>query len=751
MMIVRSLCFLLSLCVVQAVSSAEERRDPWLWPFASDSIWNHPIGSEARYVSAGLKPEGGFAIDVEILLRVAPDAPERPLFAPKSWETRSGGTQHLPPVRINDQDTVPDAQRWWTPNFCAALLMPDNRTVRHLAPLCRPEPGGPVFAFDFGTTDLFGDGIRGSHGASRMSALGGSVRLGELTGAEPIRHALKCCVFANRYCYFGDDRKGYRWPAAGADSYADKETYGGSNRAVVMGSLLALPPNVDLSRLQTPVGRKLAAAMRDYGCYIVDDAAHDVFYLCAERGVEEEAEEKFGRKLAQWPELLQDIHFLLPMLAVVDNNAPDRIGGGGRPRAALAPPLADAPQTPAPKNQPAAIPPSAPTKFAVKNPSMTDGKDVPEHWTNQWVGRGKIKVVRDTATYRSAPASLAIEALEGPAHAQVSQFFEAKGGQRVKVSGWLRADGGGNAMLAVQSFSADWKGLELKVVGNALTGFDWRRVEGDVVVPAGAARAAVVLMLHGPGAAWLDDVSLDGTDPGAGAQPQAAARPKPSSPPKPKHSCDPAEGFYPDYPQAWRQIVEGQVKRAKEGPAAVVFLGDSLTLGWNEQPRWKEHYAKLGAVNFGVGGDGTPQVLWRIDHGILDGLNPRVVVLCIGINNLWPGFDAADTVKGVEAVLKRLNEKCPGATVLLLGNTHFFDKADGKSRRRVRDINAALAKLADGRRVRFVDFSEQLLTENDELKPEMYVADRLHLSAAAYAVWAKAMDPVLEDLLNDAK
>jgi lysophospholipase L1-like esterase len=734
------------LCVAPTVLAAEHRRDPWLWPFAGTSIWNRPIGSEARYVPAGLKAEGGFNVDVEILLRVAADAPERQLFAPKSWETRAGGTQHLPSVRINDQDTVPDARKWWTPNFCAALLMPDNRTVRHLAPLCRPDPGGPVFAYHMGESDLSGDGILGSHGASRMSALGGSVRLGELVGDAPIRHALKCCLFAKRYCYFGDDRKGFRWPAAGADGYADKQTYGGSNRAVVMGSLLALPPGADASRLQTPVGKKLAAALRDYGCYIVDDAAHDVFYLCAERGVEEEVEKRHGHKLSGWAALQQDILALLPLLAVVDNNAPDRIGGGGAPRAPLAPPLADAPAAPAPKNAPVAKNVVATTKLLVRNPSMTDGKDKPDHWTQTWVGKGKIKTYRDANTYRSAPASLALEAVDGAAQAQVSQPFEVKGGERLKLSGWVRADGGANAMLALQSFTADWKGIDFKVVGNAVTGLDWRRVEGEIDVPPNAARAAVVLMLQGPGVAWLDDVSLDGADPGAGAQPKSAVRPKPQGPPKARHSCDPAEGFYPDYPHAWRQIVDGQLKRTKEGPAPLVFVGDSLMQGWNEQPHWKDHYAKLGAVNFGVGGDGTPQVLWRIDKGILEGLNPRVVVLCIGVNNVWPGFDAADTVKGIEAVLARLKEKCPQAKVLLLGNTHFFDKGDGKSRQRVRTINAALAKLADGRRVRFFDFSEEMLDAGDALKPELYAGDKLHFSAKGYELWARVMDPALDAL-----
>ena len=726
---------------------ADGTRDPWLWPFASNSIWNHPIGSEARYVPAGLKAAGGFGIDVEILLRVAADAPERPLFAPKSWDHRAGGTQHLPPVRINDQDTVPDARQYWTPNFCAALLLPDNRTVRHLAPLCRPEPGGPVFAYHMGESDLHGNGIAGSHGASRMSALGGSVRVGELTGEAPIRHALKCCLFAKPYCYFGDDRRGFRWPAAGADGYAGKQSYGGANKAVVMGSLLALPPDADVSRLQTPVGKKLAAALRDYGCYIVDDAAHDVFYLCAERGVEEEAEKTFGHKLSDWPELKADIHALLPLLAVVDNNAPDRVGGGGTPRAPLAPPLADAPSLPAPKNDPVVKSASAPAKFAVKNPAMTDGKDQPEHWTQTWVGKGKIKLSRDTATYHSAPASLALEAVDGAAQAQVSQSFEVKGGERMKLSGWVRADGGANAMLALQSFTADWKGIDFKVVGNAMTGFDWRKAEGEVILPANAARAAVVLMIQGPGVAWLDDVSLDGTDPGASAQPRSVARPKPQGPPKAKHSCDPAEGFYPDYPQAWRQVLDGQIKRAKEGKAPLVFLGDSLVQGWSGQPRWKEHYARLGAVNFGVGGDGTPQLLYRIDKGILDGLNPKVVMLSVGVNNVWPGFNAEDTVKGIKAVIAAIQTKAPDVKILLVSNWHFFDKGDGGSRRRVDTINAALKAFADGQKVRLVEISERLLKPDRELELRYYVADKLHLSADGYRVWSEAMDPVLKEML----
>jgi lysophospholipase L1-like esterase len=254
-------------------------------------------------------------------------------------------------------------------------------------------------------------------------------------------------------------------------------------------------------------------------------------------------------------------------------------------------------------------------------------------------------------------------------------------------------------------------------------------------------------MIQGPGVAWLDDVSLDGTDPGTGAQPKSVARPKPQGPPKAKHSCDPAEGFWPDYPQAWRQVVDGQLQRAKEGRATIVFLGDSLVQGWSEQPHWKEHYAKLGAVNFGVGGDGTPQLLYRIDKGILDGLDPKVVMLSVGVNNVWPGFDADDTVQGIKAVMAAIQKKAPAAKILLISNWHFFDKGDGGSRRRVDTINAALKAFADGQKVRLVEISERLLKPDRELELRYYVADKLHLSADGYRVWSEAMDPVLKEML----
>ena len=324
--------------------AAEAPRDPWLWPFAGDSIWNTPIGSEAVFVPAGIGAAPRFGIDEELLFRVSKSAPKRKLFAPKSWESRAGGTVQVGEVWIDDDIVVPDARKWHTPNNCAALLMPDGRTIKHIGVLCRPEAGGPVFGYPFNPdSDLLGDGIRGSHGGSAMSALGGSIRKGELTGDAPIRHALKVDLFCAKYTFYGEERKGFRWPATKADSYA-KERYKGTNRALAMGSLLALPPDVSEASLglKTGIGKKLFRALQDYGAYLVDDAAWDCHYLCAEQGVAEEVKQKLGFKFDS-KDTLADVNALFTKLAVVDNNGPERIGGGGKPRARTAPSVRNLP------------------------------------------------------------------------------------------------------------------------------------------------------------------------------------------------------------------------------------------------------------------------------------------------------------------------------------------------------------------------------------------------------------------------
>jgi len=200
----------------------------------------------------------------------------------------------------------------------------------------------------------------------------------------------------------------------------------------------------------------------------------------------------------------------------------------------------------------------------------------------------------------------------------------------------------------------------------------------------------------------------------------------------------------------WKKLHEGHLARTKKGDVDVVFLGDSITQGWSGAgaPVWKKQYEPLKAANYGIGGDTTREVLYRLNDGILDGIKPKAVVLMIGTNNFGlPGDSVADTVKGVEAVVATIKKKAPGAKVLLVG---IFprDKAAGTGfRKKIIEANEALAKIADGKAVVYVDIGKKFLTDDGTLTPEI-MPDALHLSEKGYSVWADAIDEPLKALLK---
>jgi hypothetical protein len=340
---------------------AGETRDPWLWPFAQDSIWNMPIGANARYEAANLKPAGWTGSDPELFYKVPAGAPERPIYDPASWTKRCAGTAVADPGRrktlpIPNDLIVADAAPPSTPNNAAAFLLPDGRTLVQLNPLARCERGGPVYGWTTKDLDIYGPGVEGGHGGSGMSSFGGSIRVGELTGAAPIRHALKVNVWGQLYLHYNKNEAtpGYRWPALRADGYAANNDctrwgdpnkyacYGGANPKLEMGALLAIPPGVNEAslNLQTPAARKLFRALQDYGAYIVDDTAWNAYAF----GVQDEAIAEFQRVYgysfdgSNGP-FHDDINKLFGALAIVDNNSADSVGGGGTPRAPLAPPF----------------------------------------------------------------------------------------------------------------------------------------------------------------------------------------------------------------------------------------------------------------------------------------------------------------------------------------------------------------------------------------------------------------------------
>ena len=203
---------------------------------------------------------------------------------------------------------------------------------------------------------------------------------------------------------------------------------------------------------------------------------------------------------------------------------------------------------------------------------------------------------------------------------------------------------------------------------------------------------------------------------------------------------------------SFRNYHEAFLKR-KAAPIGVLFLGDSITAGWNGGGKaiWTERYAKLDAANFGNSGDKTEHLLWRIDNGELDGISPKVVILLIGANNA--GDTAPHIAAGITAIAKKIHTKLPQSKLLLLGafpRDATVIGTDGKpSPRRVKmaAVNTELAKLHDGQQTFYLEIWKQFLAEDGSI-PKEIMGDALHPSSKGYQIWADAMQPILDELLH---
>jgi lysophospholipase L1-like esterase len=187
---------------------------------------------------------------------------------------------------------------------------------------------------------------------------------------------------------------------------------------------------------------------------------------------------------------------------------------------------------------------------------------------------------------------------------------------------------------------------------------------------------------------------------------------------------------------------------AKKGGVEVVFLGDSITQGWNNNATWKKYFEPLKAANFGIGGDQTGHVLWRItDGGELDAIKPKVAVVMIGTNN--SGRDsAAQIAEGITLIVKTIHQKTPSTKVLLLGVFPRGEKAGTPIRAKLAEINSIIAKLDDGgKTVKYLDIGDKFLNPEKNLTKDI-MPDYLHLSARGYEIWADAMMPTLQEMLK---
>ena len=190
------------------------------------------------------------------------------------------------------------------------------------------------------------------------------------------------------------------------------------------------------------------------------------------------------------------------------------------------------------------------------------------------------------------------------------------------------------------------------------------------------------------------------------------------------------------------------VKIAQEGKAQLVFLGDSITAGWNGKKEiWDKAFGAYKPANFGIGGDRTQHVLWRITHGELDGIKPKALVLMIGTNN--SGNDPAESIaKGIIAIVETIRTKQPQAKILLLAVFPRGEKpSPNPGREKLAKVNEIIAKLHDGQNIHFLDIGAKLLQPDGSISKEI-MPDFLHLSAQGYQIWADAISPKLAELMK---
>lgn len=325
-------------------------RDPWLWPFSQHSIWNQPIGSGAVYQPVNFTAASNVGVDIQHILALNASDPSRSVLgSPGFGQGRCSGTDELGfQLNVPDNWIVPDAGNspyGATPNSNFAFRVPASDTVFEGTQVSRCVEAGPLYLPDWMKypnnrkhQSIKGDGLAGGgQGASGMSALGGTIRLGELVSAAPIRHAIKINPWAAKYCYYSNAVPGFKWPAVSADAYANTN-YAGTNAQVVMGSLFAIPPGVTTGSLNitTAAGKKLFFTMQNYGVYFTDDAGWDTWDLIVERNAEVEFLTKYGFSMSSgtWK---TEINKLMGALYVVSNNSAGSIGGGGTPLQPLAP------------------------------------------------------------------------------------------------------------------------------------------------------------------------------------------------------------------------------------------------------------------------------------------------------------------------------------------------------------------------------------------------------------------------------
>jgi lysophospholipase L1-like esterase len=191
-------------------------------------------------------------------------------------------------------------------------------------------------------------------------------------------------------------------------------------------------------------------------------------------------------------------------------------------------------------------------------------------------------------------------------------------------------------------------------------------------------------------------------------------------------------------------------RAARAGPKAqILFVGDSITQHWETEGKevWSQYYARRDALNLGLSGDKTQHVLWRLDNGNLAGLEPKVIVLMIGTNNISSdATSVAQVADGVTAVVNKLRDRLPHARLLLLAVLPT-EEHPGPKRGNILQVNQIIRRLADEQHVFWLDFGYRYVASDGTISQSL-MHDYVHLTAQGYRIWAESMEDELTTLLR---
>jgi len=200
---------------------------------------------------------------------------------------------------------------------------------------------------------------------------------------------------------------------------------------------------------------------------------------------------------------------------------------------------------------------------------------------------------------------------------------------------------------------------------------------------------------------------------------------------------------------------EQLLEKARRGGIDIYFIGDSITRRWDAndcpqfQANWNQNFHGWNAADFGWGADRTQNILWRLENGELDGVNPKVIVILAGTNNVGrgPGDDAKadDIAKGIKAIIDLCRKKAPQARIVL---TAIFPRNDSMlANPTINRVNQEIAQFADGKTVRFININDKLADKDGKLFDGMTV-DKLHPSLKGYQIWADSLKPIFTEWLG---